>query len=216
MSISRVSAIACTILLSANAFGWEPLRFDPSGFSQEVTQCDRLAAHPLDPFKVGAGVSQSAVDLAAAVPACEAAVAADPDNPRLNYQLARVYGYSGQGQKAYPHRAAAVAADYPQSLFVVGYLHMFGLNAQPLDVCRGGELIRRSALYGRSSGLVGFPRYALQGLYEGCAVPVERDELLDFLGYAAGLFGTDYYRGMLVEILSEQVRARWPEPATAE
>lgn len=212
----RMPAIVSLLVLgglSLDAAAWEPRVFDPSGYSQTVTACDELAAHPLDPFKVAAGHSQGDVDLAAAVPACEAAVAADPDNPRLNYQLARVYGYSGQGHKAYPYRNRAVEADYPQALFVVGFLHMFGLNEQPLDRCRGGELIRRSALYGRSAGLVSFPRYALQGHFETCEWPVEPAELLDFLDYADRRFGRDFYRGMLIELLAEQVRARWSEDA---
>lgn len=203
------------LLITATVHAWEPLSYDVSGYSQTPTQCDRLASHPLDPFKVADGVSQSAVDLPAAIAACEAAVRADPDNPRLNYQLARVYGYSGQGEKAYPHRAAAVAADYPQSLFVVGFLHMYGMNKQPLDVCRGGELIHRAALYGRSSALVGYPRYVLQGLYDDCDVPMQREELLAFLAHERSLIGSDYYRGMLVDMLEEQVTARWPESADA-
>ncbi|MCC5861147.1 MAG: hypothetical protein JJT93_04460 [Gammaproteobacteria bacterium] len=197
-------------MTSSAAVAWAPKIFDPSGYSQTLTACDELAAHPLDPFKVAEGRSQGDVDLDAAIPACEAAVVADPHNPRLNYQLARVYGYSGQGRKAFPHRARAVAADYPQALFVVGYLHLFGLNEQPLDRCRGGELIRRSALYGRSAGLIGFPRYALQGHFAACDWSVDAAELLDFLAYAASRYGRDFYRGMLIEVLAEQVEARWP------
>ena len=74
------------------------------------------------------------MDFDRAIEACEAAVALDPENPRLRYQLARAYGYSGQGEKAYPHRAAAIAWDYPQSLFVNGYLHLLGIN----DIRGGG------------------------------------------------------------------------------
>ncbi len=209
--MKRMIVAFAGIMMAATSQAWEPLSYDVSDYSQTPTECDRLASHPLDPFKVADGVSQSGVDFDAAIPACEAAVKADPDNPRLNYQLARIYGYSGQGEKAYPYRAAAVAADYPQSLFVVGFLHMYGLNEQPLDVCRGGELIHRAALYGRSSALVGYPRYVLQGLYDDCDLPMQRDELLAFLAHERGNFGSDYYRGMLVDMLEEQVTARWPE-----
>jgi len=214
--MQRMITLFAGIFLTTTALhAWEPLSYDVSGHSQTPTKCDRLAAHPLDPFKVADGVSQSGVDFPAAIAACQAAVEADPDNPRLNYQLARVYGYSGQGEKAYPYRAAAVAADYPQSLFVVGFLHLYGLNAQPLDVCRGGELIHRAALYGRSAALVGYPRYLLQGLFDDCDLPMQRDELLAFLAHERSLIGGDYYRGMLVDMLEEQVKARWPESADA-
>ena len=211
--MQRMIAAFAGLMMTVTVQAWEPLSYDVSGYSQVPTDCDRLASHPLDPFKVADGVSQASVDLAAAIAACEAAVKADPDNPRLNYQLARVYGYSGQGENAYPYRAAAVAADYPQSLFVVGFLHMYGLNEQPLDVCRGGELIHRAALYGRSAALVGYPRYALQGLYDDCDLPMRGEEMRAFLAHERGNFGGDYYRGMLVDMLEEQVMARWPESA---
>ena len=62
----------------------EFVTFDPSRYSQEVTECDRLASHPDDPFKLAPGISEGKVDLAKAVPACLEAVHRDPKNPRLN------------------------------------------------------------------------------------------------------------------------------------
>ena len=59
--------------------------FDPSRYSQDVTECDRLASHPDDPFKLAPGISEGKVDLAKAVPACLEAVTRDPNNPLLNY-----------------------------------------------------------------------------------------------------------------------------------
>ena len=68
-----------------------------------VTECDRLAAHPSDPDRVAPGVAQPDVDLAKAIPACQAAVKAYPDSGRLNYQLARSLGYAGRGREAGPN-----------------------------------------------------------------------------------------------------------------
>ncbi len=181
--------------------------FDPSGWSQAVTECDRLASHPEDPHHVAPGRERSEIDLPAAIAACEAAVKADPENPRLNYQLARVYGYSGVGEKAIPYRAVAVDADYPQALFVVGYLHLLGLNKQPQDLCRAGELIRRSAIQDRLAGQVGFVRWALAGRFDGCPVPREPGEMLGFLEAARKHAGGDFYKSQLIEVLEEQVRA---------
>jgi TPR repeat protein len=184
--------------------------FDPTAFSQDVTECDRLASHPEDPFHVAPGRSRSEIDLPAAIAACEAAVKADPKNPRLNYQLARVYGYSGVGEKAIPYRAAAVDADYPQALFVVGYLHLMGLNKQPQDTCRAGELIRRSAQQGRLAGQVGFVRWALAGRFDDCPVPRDPAEMLGFLQAAKPQAGSDFYKSQLIEVLEEQLRALKP------
>ena len=190
----------------------ELLEWDPSPYSQEVTECDRVASHGEDPFRVAPGKTSAEIDLPAAIEICAAAVKADPDNPRLRYQLARMYGYSGQGEKAYPHRAAAIAADYPQALFVNGYLHLLGLNKAPKDLCRAGELMRRSAQYGRLAGQVGFPRYATQGLFDGCDVPLDGQEMLSFLD-AAAESAQGYYQNMLIEVLKEDVAAKWGKGA---
>jgi TPR repeat protein len=182
--------------------------YDPARFSQSVTDCDRLAAHPDDPFKVSPGVPQAQVNFAVAIPACEAAVKADPANPRLAYQLARIYGYSGQGEKAIPFRQQATAALYPQSLFVVGFITLFGMNKQPQDTCKAGELIRQSAIAGRLAGQVAFPRYVLQGRFKDCAVPQDKAEMLGFLSAARKQVGQEFYQGMLIDLLTEQVSAR--------
>lgn len=180
-------------------------RYDRSAYSQAITECDRLAAHPSDPEAVAPGVSQAKVDLEKATAACEAAVAADPANPRLRYQLARTYGYQNLGDKAAPHRMAAVNAGYPQSLFVIGYVHVLGLAA-PKDVCLGAELIRLSAYAGRFAGQVGFPGYALAGTFAGCPVPISKAEMLSFLTAAkTSPQGTDFYPQLLVDSLRREV-----------
>ncbi len=210
---SATLALSATLATPATHAG--PLQWDPSRYSQEVTRCDRLASHADDPFAVAPGVAQDGMDFAAAIEACEEAVAADPENPRLRYQLARVYGYSDQGEKAFPHREAAIAADYPQALFVNGYLHFLGINKAAKDVCRAGSLFRRSAQYGRLAGQVGFARYALDGAFDGCDVTIDPEELMAFLE-AAKESDSGFYESMLIAMLQNEVRARWPEPETLE
>lgn len=188
-----------------------PLLWDPGAWSRETTDCDRLAAHPSDPDRLTAGVSQSAMLAAgvdAAIAACRAAVAADPANPRLNYQLARTLGYAGRGAEAAPFREVAVAGDYPQGLFVVGFVHLTGQGA-PRDPCKAGYLIRRSAQAGRFAGLVGFPSWSLAGQFQGCPqVRVDLDELDGFLARArAHPENNDFYRGLLIDTLQRDVAA---------
>lgn len=195
--LARVAAlvVAGSLISIANA-----RTFDTKRYSQQPTECDRLAAHPEDPDRVAPGVKQSQVDLPAAIAACETAVKADPRNPRLRYQLARVYGYSGQGEKAAPHRAAAVEANYPQSLFVVGFLHLTGMNKAAKDVCLAGDLIHRSARAGRLAGEIGFVKYSLEGRFAGCKVKQDYAEMGTFLD-AADERTSDYYQDMLIEVL---------------
>lgn len=180
--------------------------YDRLDWNRDITECDRLAAHPDDPERVADGVAQGDVDLEAARAACEAVLAEDPDNPRLNYQLARVNGYAGRHEASQPFRDAALSAGYPQSLFVVGYIRLTGWDGRGQDPCYGGELIRRSAEAGRFAGLVGFPHYALTGAFEACPpdLPViDRDEMLSFLARAEA-----DARGFYQEALVIQLRAR--------
>ena len=183
--------------------------YERDAFNRDVTECDRLAAHPNDPEKVTEGVSQDAMDKPAAIEACRAAVAVDPDNPRLNYQLARAYGYSGRHAEGDPYRVAALNKGYPQSLFVVGYIRLEGWDGREKDPCYGGELIRRSAVAGRYAGLVGFPHYALTGRFDDCeAYPlVDRDEMRGFLD-AAEEEAADFYQRLLVENLKARLDER--------
>ena len=215
----RNRCVAWLLTLYAVAGGMDPARaeeaaqrFDPSTFSQMPTACDVLASHPDDPNRVAPGRDRAEIakDFPGAVAACRSAVERDPGNPRLQYQLARVLGYSGQGALAMPHRAKAVEGRYPQALFVVGFLYLTGQNENPKDPCRAGELMRESAIEGRIAGQIGFPRYAMQGLFEGCDVKVERTEMLGFLDAVAKQVAGDYYRTMLVELVREAVNAGRP------
>ena len=183
--------------------------FDPSKYSQAVTECDRVAAHPDDPYAVAPGRERAQIDLPRAIEICRAAVQADPKNPRLNYQYARMLGYSGRGAEGLANRQAAVDADYPQALFVIGYITLFGLNQQPQDTCRAGELLRRSAQQQRLSGELGFPFYVLQGKFDACPnVRRDVDEMLGFIAAARTRIKGDYYQGLLADELEAKLRQR--------
>lgn len=176
--------------------------FDPEDHSQAVTECDRQTAHSDDPHAVAPGVSGSAIDGPAAIAACEAAVAADPNNPRLNYQMARAYGSSGLHDKANPYRAKAIKAGYPQSLFVIGYMRIQGMGGADADPCYGGELVRLSADAGRFAGLVGFPHYVKIGTFEGCSdyPAINEDQIMSYLDEAETR-ASGYYQTILVRSL---------------
>lgn len=206
---SFVVLVVMTLCAAAGAAEVPKPGFDRTKFSQEPTACDVLAAHPDDPNRVAPGRERAEIakDYAGAIAACEAAVDRDPENPRLRYQLARVLGYSGQGKLAMPHREKAIAGRYPQALFVNGFLYLTGQNDNPKDVCKAGELMRESAIEGRLAGLLGFPRYAMQGTFAGCAVKQDRAEMLAFLDAARTQVAGDFYRTMLIDLLREDLLA---------
>jgi hypothetical protein len=206
----------CAVLLAASpalAPAAQPaeapfVRFDPSKYSQAVTECDRMASHGDDPYHVAPGREKPEIDLPKAIEACRAAVKADPKNPRLNYLLGRVLGYSGRGAEGLANRQAAVDADYPQALFVIGYITLFGMNQQPQDTCKAAELLRRSALQERVAGQLGFPRYVLAGLFDACPVRKDKAEMLGFVAAARKQFKGDYYQGLLADMLEEDLKKR--------
>lgn len=180
-------------------------QFDASRWSREPPDCDRLAAHPADPERVTSGVEPIA-DLPAAIAACRADLARDSTNPRLNYQLARVLTYSGAGGEALPHLERAVAAKYPQALFVTGYVMLEGMAGIAADPCRAASLIHESAVHGRLAGLIGYPAYVLAGRFDACeGLPRDPAHLRSMLATArAGKL--DYYQGLLVAALERELR----------
>lgn len=184
--------------------------YSAADYSAAVTECDALAAHPSDPNAVATGVSRAEMDKPAAIEACRKALAEDPENPRLNYQLARAYGYSGMHEEAKPYREAALRAGYPQSLFVMGYILVTGWGEMGKDPCYGGALIRRSAEAGRYAGLVGFPYYAVKGTFADCeGLAIDAGELRSMLEKAAAERGSDYYQGLLIDLLRDRVNAEF-------
>lgn len=176
--------------------------YDRNDYSREITQCDVLASHFNDLERVTTGVTQDEMDKPAAIEACLKAVASDPDNPRLNYQLARAYAYSGLHEESDPYRIKALNAGYPQSLFVIGYIRLEGWDGRGSDACYGGELIRRSAHAGRFAGLVGFPHYFQMGKFENCEEypKIDKDEINGFLEKAQESTD-DYYHLILIDNL---------------
>ena len=148
-------------------------------------------------------VSSAEMDKEAAIAACSAALEQDPDNPRLNYQLGRAYAYSGMGDKAMPYRIKALAADYPQSTFVTGYIHLLGLNIEQ-DTCAVPELWVRSAKYRRLAALVSLPRHYLRGDFDECDIEISNADLRAYLQEAKTVSG-DYYVTMLIEELLAKI-----------
>ena len=150
------------------------------------------------------------MDKEAAIDACHRAVEADPDNPRLNYQLARAYGYSGRGAEAMPYRMKALEADYPQSTFVIGYIKMLGQTIDP-DICGAFDLWTRSARYRRLAALVALPYHYLRGDFDACEVELSEADLRDYLQEARQVSG-DYYVGLLVNELEAKLDAASSTP----
>lgn len=174
--------------------------------SAQVTECDRLAAHPSDPDKLTEGVATAALmqALAPAIAACEQAVAADPDNPRLNYQLGRVLFYNQEYARGFRHVEKAAALGHRQAQFVAGLIYADGQEGflQP-DHCRSLSLWQQAADRGHYAAEVSLSRNYLRGVYERCGTQVKREAIVGYL-QSASKKTKSYYEKLLVEYLLEQ------------
>jgi TPR repeat protein len=76
------------------------------------TECDRLAAHPLDPDRVVEGVAFADIDGERAIASCRTALSQYPDSTRILFQLGRAYDAKGDAAAAekYYRRAAELGS----------------------------------------------------------------------------------------------------------
>jgi TPR repeat protein len=150
-----------------------------------VTDCDRLAGHKLDPDGVVAGVSRSAMDMAAAEKACRAAVAAYPAHARSNYQLGRVLYYDGRAEESLPYLRRSAEAGYPQAIFVLGYIQTIE-DGVPEDVCAAAELWQQSAALDHPWTAVFLITGYLEGQFESCELELTTAQIDHLEGVALG------------------------------
>lgn len=172
----------------------------------EVTECDRLAAHGSDPERIAPGVSQSGMAKAAAIAACIAALEIAPDNRRLQYQLGRAYFYSGRTDDAMPHLVKSAEAGHMQAQFVLGYIYDGGLQGVEQDRCQAADLWLASARQGRLASMISYPHHVVRGLFDGCDIEASNDEMAGFLIEAKGMT-SDYYRQMLIQDVTDDFQA---------
>ena len=104
-----------------------------------------------------------------------------------------------------PYRQKALDQDYPQSLFVIGYLHLIGVTIEQ-DTCRALELWQQAARYRRLAALVALPRHYMRGDFAECGVEMPAADLMEYLAEARKQTG-DYYITMLIEELESKAGA---------
>lgn len=160
-------AAAC-FALAAPAFAAAP--------EAPVTDCDRMAAHPLDPDKKLPGLGSKEIDLPKAIEACQASVKQYPDEARFHYQLGRVLFYSGKKAEAMHALYNAVDRGHAQATFVTGYVisidEMLGK-----DLCRAGWLWRRSVQMDHPYSWFYLASHALAGDFAKCRFDVARGDI---------------------------------------
>ncbi|HYD98542.1 MAG TPA: caspase family protein [Alphaproteobacteria bacterium] len=143
------------------------------GLATRVGECDLLAADPDDPARIVPGVQMGLVNIRAAVRACGAALAREPDNPRLLFQFGRALDAARRYEWAEAFYRQAGERGYGAALVNLGYLHRTG-RGRPRDDAEAARLYRRAAELGNPRG-----RTNLGKMYEeGWGVPRSNDEAL--------------------------------------
>ncbi len=104
---------------------------DLRGAGPEVMQswidaCDAAAAHPFDASAPGPGVKWADIVADAAVTACNNAIIADANIPRIRYQLGRAYDKAKDARALDLIRRAAQEDGYPAAWNHLGVLHWDG------------------------------------------------------------------------------------------
>jgi uncharacterized protein YhfF len=183
-----------------------------SAADDPVAACDRLAAHPEDPQKVTPGLSAEQIDYPAATAACEAAVAAAPDNLRVRYQLARVLFYADQNERAVEQMRIAADGGYVQAQYIYATFIARGRPYAPKDICLAGRYWLKSSAAGRQSARVQYVRYALRESFASCPDAATWDEMRALLD-AAARDAVGIYQQAIVEDLGEALAARLPDAA---
>jgi TPR repeat protein len=102
------AALITTSAAQGSAVGSADDGSSPKPDSAPVRDCDRLAASPLDPAAIVAGVPREQVQTEKAIQACRQAVQEFPESPRFAFQLARSLEIAGDVDAAFSgYRKAA-------------------------------------------------------------------------------------------------------------
>ena len=119
-----------------------------------VAACDTAAAAPFDALRPRdvPGVNLASIEVYTALPACEAGVAASPDNARVLFELGRAYLTAGKQDKAREFFDRAASGD-AEALNSIGYMYDRGLG-MPVDTTQAIAWFRRAVDAGSVGALL--------------------------------------------------------------
>ena len=99
----------------------------------EITDCDRLAAHPADPHALAPGVSLDKINQAKAVPACQESVERFPEVARYEFQYGRALVKADRAEEALKWFRRAAERDYTAAWNALGNLYTNGIGTAKDD-----------------------------------------------------------------------------------
>jgi TPR repeat protein len=114
------------------------------GMASVVTQCDLLASDPADPQAVAPPTRDGLVNVREAGKACGFALAADPENPRLQFLFGRVLQLIGLHNQARFYYTKAATQNYSAALTNLGFMAIQGIG-QDVDYFSAARYYRLAA-----------------------------------------------------------------------
>ncbi len=118
--------------------------------------CDLLAAHPFDPDRIGPGVVSWDMDHERALPACEAAVAAEPDNVRLAFQFGRALERAQRYDEARAQFQRAADRGHVPAMSSLALMLLYRENPSLTDQPVALALLRRAVDAGFVSAIMAY------------------------------------------------------------
>ncbi|WP_353646381.1 caspase family protein [Mesorhizobium sp. WSM2239] len=117
------------------------------GMKALVTDCDLYAADPNDPQRSVPGVTNGLVNVRDALRACGFDLAADINNPRLQFQFGRVLEIAGRFDWAEHYYELAGKQQYSAALVNLGYMARVGMGRE-VDFNRAFDFYMQAAALG--------------------------------------------------------------------
>ncbi|MGQ3230837.1 MAG: YybH family protein [Blastomonas fulva] len=169
----------------------------------EAVECDRVAASRYDRTRLAPAVARSDMNIPAAITTCEADLAKLPGDPRILFQLGRLYGYTEDRVKTRATREAAAAAGNHNAIFLLGYLDWVA-GADPSAKCRAADQMLLAARRGNYSAQLTYSSLVLERALAPCYDTAPRPELQQFVtrakAQADGFFETRFADHLLATL----------------
>jgi ketosteroid isomerase-like protein len=181
-----------------------PAMWDPRSRT-EVTECDRMTASRYDRTRLAPPRARDSIDVAAAIAQCEADLVRFPNDPRLTFQLGRVYGYAGDRAKTLAAREASAAAGNHNTIFLLGYLDWVAAK-DDIVRCQAAREMKLAADRGNYSGQLTYASFFLEGKFAPCADAASVSEVAAYVAAAKpavdGFFETRFVDHLIAETKS--------------
>lgn len=156
-----------------------PAMWNPASRT-EVTACDRMTSSHYDRTRLAPWLDRQAIDVPAAIQQCEADLLLFPGDPRINFQLGRIYGYTADRQKALAYREAAAAGGNHNAIFLLGYLDWVAAKDDVVR-CTAERTMKLSADRGNYSAQITYAIFFNEGRFSMCKDRASNEEVVAYV-----------------------------------